>query len=97
MLGGYERYIFKRQRHSETIVSPELSSLTNEDMVLVMESAATRRSFLKFLLGPGDRTEAGTNTGIPEPEEATALLTVKVCECVYYPERRPPARPLPHP
>lgn len=55
-----EQSILSKDRNSEIIVSPELSSLTNEDMVLVMESAATRRSFLKFLLGPGDRTEAGT-------------------------------------
>lgn len=34
---------------------PEWSSLTREDTVLVMESAATRRSFLKFLLGPENR------------------------------------------
>lgn len=34
---------------------PEWSSLTREDTVLVMESAATRRSFLKFLLGPEKR------------------------------------------
>lgn len=33
---------------------PEWSSLTSEDTVLVMESAATRRSFLRFLLEPGD-------------------------------------------
>lgn len=26
--------------------------MTSEDTVLVMESAATRRSFLRFLLGP---------------------------------------------
>ena len=31
---------------------PELSSLTSDDIVLVMESAAMSRSFLKFLLGP---------------------------------------------
>lgn len=36
---------------------PEWSSLTSEDTVLVMESAATSRSFLRFLLGPaGDKT-----------------------------------------
>lgn len=29
---------------------PEWSSLTSDDTVLVMESAATRRSFLRFLL-----------------------------------------------
>lgn len=34
---------------------PECSSLTSDDIVLVMESAAMSRSFLKFLLGPGDR------------------------------------------
>lgn len=33
------------------LLLPEWSSLTNEDTVLVMESAATRRSFLRFLLG----------------------------------------------
>lgn len=33
-------------------LSPELSSLTRKDIVLVMESAAMSRSFLKFLLGP---------------------------------------------
>lgn len=31
---------------------PELSSLTSDDIVLVMESAAMRRSFLRFLRGP---------------------------------------------
>lgn len=31
---------------------PELSSLTREDMALVTESAATRRSFLKLLVLP---------------------------------------------
>ena len=34
---------------------PECSSLTREDTVLVMESAATRRSFLKFLLEPENK------------------------------------------
>lgn len=32
--------------------SPEFSSFTREDMVLVIESAATSKSFLKFLLEP---------------------------------------------
>lgn len=31
---------------------PELSSFTRDDIVLVMESAAMSRSFLRFLLGP---------------------------------------------
>lgn len=31
---------------------PEFSSLTSDDIVLVMESAAMRRSFLRFLRGP---------------------------------------------
>lgn len=34
---------------------PECSSLTREDTVLVMESAATRRSFLRFLLEPENK------------------------------------------
>lgn len=32
--------------------TPEFSSFTREDMVLVMESAATSRSLLRFLLEP---------------------------------------------
>lgn len=36
---------------------PEWSSLTSDDMVLVMESAATSRSFLKFRLEPDAREE----------------------------------------
>lgn len=32
--------------------APEFSSFTREDMVLVMESAATSKSFLRFLLEP---------------------------------------------
>lgn len=41
---------------------PEWSSLTSEDTVLVMESAATRRSFLRFLLGPEGQKQAKLET-----------------------------------
>lgn len=37
--------------------SPEFSSFTKEDMVLVIESAATSKSFLKFRLAPEARMD----------------------------------------
>lgn len=38
--------------HALKCHSPEFSSFTREDMVLVIESAATSKSFLKFRLAP---------------------------------------------
>lgn len=40
--------------------SPEFSSFTKEDMVLVIESAATSKSFLKFRLAPEARDGQST-------------------------------------
>lgn len=45
-------FLCKGQTREGTRDTPELSSFTREDMVLVMESAATSKSFLKFLLEP---------------------------------------------
>lgn len=42
------------------VTIPEWSSLTSDDTVLVMESAATRRSFLRFLLEPGPEERSHT-------------------------------------
>lgn len=49
------QYTTNGPRHS---FSPELSSLTSDDIVWVMESAAMSRSFLKFLLGPLKHTQS---------------------------------------
>lgn len=40
-------------------VSPEWSSFTRDDMVLVMESAATSRSLRRFLLVPEGQGRSG--------------------------------------
>lgn len=54
--------------HALAQPSPECSSFTSEDMVLVMESAATSRSLRRFLLVPG-RGRLGVRRGCT----ATAL------------------------
>lgn len=43
------------RRGWELWASPEWSSFTRDDMVLVMESAATSRSLRRFLLVPEER------------------------------------------
>lgn len=43
-----------REAGQELWASPEWSSFTRDDMVLVMESAATSRSLRRFLLVPED-------------------------------------------
>lgn len=45
-------FLCKEQTNEGTRDTPEFSSFTREDMVLVMESAATSKSFLRFLLEP---------------------------------------------
>lgn len=78
---------------------PELSSLTRDDIVLVMESAAMSRSFLRFLLGPFGNThnivirlKPPAMFWTPRPGNCAP-----VGHCDPYPERRPPGRPLPRP
>lgn len=45
----------RREAGWELWTSPEWSSFTRDDMVLVMESAATSRSLRRFLLVPEER------------------------------------------
>lgn len=48
--------------------APEFSSFTSEDIVLVMESAATSKSFLKFRLEPSiKRQQFKNDTAFPSP------------------------------
>lgn len=48
--------------------APEFSSFTSEDIVLVMESAATSKSFLKFLLEPSiKRQQFKDDAAFPSP------------------------------
>lgn len=49
---GYYGSVYIVYTYIQYVCVPEWSSLTSDDTVLVMESAATRRSFLRFLLGP---------------------------------------------
>lgn len=55
---------------------PEWSSLTSDDMVLVMESAATRRSFLRFLLGPGEQAGGGGRTQKKKREKRESVVNI---------------------
>lgn len=55
MLGGGIRqgeWVRGEEAGRKRWVSPEWSSFTRDDMVLVMESAATSRSLRRFLLVP---------------------------------------------
>ena len=63
---------------------PELSSLTSEDIVLVMESAAMSRSFLKFLLGPWQIQRKQFLKKLTRSPAYTQLPTGKknLCHCV---------------
>lgn len=49
---GTEGHRGEAETGGELWVSPEWSSFTRDDMVLVMESAATSRSLRRFLLVP---------------------------------------------
>lgn len=73
---------------------PELSSFTSDDIVLVMESAAMSRSFLKFLRGPWREKKKSfqiwLHTACNKRKQTEDLL---LC----YLERRPLERPLPRP
>ena len=60
---------------------PEWSSLTSEDTVFVMESAATRRSFLKFLLGPGEDETIITLSGVAHHMLILVLISVTLTQC----------------
>lgn len=58
--GQGQEYKAEEEAGRKPWVSPEWSSFTREDMVLVMESAATSKSLRRFLL-------------VPEESEQTAL------------------------
>lgn len=76
---------------------PELSSLTSDDIVLVMESAAMSRSFLRFLLGPFGVKQTNKNSLKWDPVQLPITRTQTAVVSLCYPERRPPERPRPRP
>lgn len=70
---------------------PELSSLTSDDIVLVMESAAMRRSFLRFLRGPF-KTQRQKKKNKKESFYISIWTYAWLWAWLWYPERRPPER-----
>lgn len=80
---------------------PELSSFTSDDIVLVMESAAMRRSFLKFLLGPfhqaNKQTKSLTKCSFQKPFWTISTSRIMFICVTCYPEQRPLEHPLPRP
>lgn len=89
--------------------SPECSSFTSDDMVFVIESAATNRSFRRFLGTPGKKKDfqIKITTHVvscsvimqrcKQIQKRNILhITITILEIVHtHPERRPRARPLP--
>lgn len=76
-----------KQQLVSHVSSPEFSSFTRDDIVLVMESAAISRSFLRFLLGPSKTYSRG------QPPGHCGLNIQNVKRQLWYPERRPPGHP----
>lgn len=58
-LGREHGYREEEETGGKLWVSPEWSSFTRDDMVLVMESAATSRSLRRFLLVPAGSEQMG--------------------------------------